>query len=447
MVTGTAARRAALAALERVENEGAYVNLAIAEVLAKSRLSPADRRLATEIAYGTVSRRLTLDWLVETAAGRPLSKIDKTVLNILRIGFYQVYFLDRVPPSAACNTSVELAKELRRGLAPFVNGVLRGALRRFRELPLPDGEKDPVGYLSLKHAHPPWLVERWIKRLGFAETELLLEANNSPAPVSLRANALKTTPRDLQRLLAREGFETRPSEMAPEGLVLTGGGNIQQAEAFRQGLFQIQGESAMLVSRVLAPAPGQSVLDCCSAPGGKTTHIAELMGNSGEILALDIHEHRLKLVEANSRRLGINIIRTACLDARDLSALKPRQFDRILLDVPCSGFGVLRRKPDLKWRRSPEDIVKLAGLQLRMLSEAAARLAPGGIMVYSTCTNEPEETEQVIERFLEAHPGFETEDMKAQLPEKLHDGDTRFLHIYPHKHDADGFFVCRIKRR
>ncbi|MDW7651905.1 MAG: 16S rRNA (cytosine(967)-C(5))-methyltransferase RsmB, partial [Bacillota bacterium] len=302
--------------------------------------------------------------------------------------------------------------------------------------------------LTLQYAHPEWLVKRWLKRLGAEDAEALLAANNRTAPLSVRVNTLKT---DRDRLLARlqeNGIEARPGDVTPEHITIQGAGRLTNLEAYREGFFQVQGESAMLTSRILDPQPGERILDGCSAPGGKTTHLAALMQNRGEIVALDIHPHRLKLVEANCRRLGIGIVQTMCVDAQEADTGKLGWFDRILLDVPCSGFGVIRRKPDLKWRRTETDIAQLARVQTKMLTACSELLKPGGVLVYSTCTNEPEETTRVVAALLQQDKSMETDDLRPFLPEAWRNDVTEpGIQLYPHVHGVDGFFISRLKKK
>ncbi|EEG76718.1 16S rRNA (cytosine(967)-C(5))-methyltransferase RsmB [Dethiobacter alkaliphilus] len=442
------AREASLLALQRVEADDAYVNLALDEVLSSHSLDPRDKRLAAEITYGVITYKLTLDWLIEKVSGRPIKKLDKPIHQILRIGFYQLFYLDRVPPAAAVHATVELVKKgKKRGLAPFVNGVMRGALRKKDHLPWPDKKKDSANYLSVRYSHPLWLVRRWLNRYGPEEAEKLVAANNQAAPLSIRVNTLRTDRDTLLSELTAAGVEAVPSTVVPEGALLTRSGRLTELAPYREGRFQVQGESAMLTSRVLDPQAGDAVLDGCSAPGGKTTHLAQLMNNSGDILALDIHPHRLELVKANCRRMGVDIVRTQCLDAREIAKENPDSFDCILLDVPCSGFGVIRRKPDLKWRRSEDDIRKLAHVQCDMLKAAAAVLKPGGTLVYSTCTNEPEETDEVVEELLKNQDDMVPDDLRPYLPQDWQqDAGKTGIHLLPHIHGVDGFFISRLKK-
>ncbi|MCR3922759.1 MAG: 16S rRNA (cytosine(967)-C(5))-methyltransferase RsmB [Firmicutes bacterium] len=442
------AREASLLALTSVEEDGSFVNLALANVLSSHQMDPRDKRLASEITYGVVTYRLTLDWLITQITGRPAQKLDRPVLYVLRIGFYQLFYLDRVPAPAIVHSTVELIKKgKKRALAPFVNGVMRGLLRKKGTIKWPDRQLDLVAYLSLHYAHPAWLVDRWLTRLGEQETERLLAANNMRPSVTIRTNTLRTSRTELLTQLTEEGLTVAPSEVAPDGIVLTNAGQLTGYLTYRSGLFQVQGESAMLTSRVLQPAPGTKVLDACSAPGGKTTHLAQLMNNQGDIIALDIHDHRLALVRANAKRLGIDIIRTERLDARELSPEHFGLFDHILLDVPCSGLGVIRRKPDVKWRREEADIMALASIQQAMITTAATVLKSGGTLVYSTCTNEPEETEDIITAFLSLHPDFSLVSLTPYLPSAWQaDVQTHSIQLYPHIHLVDGFFIAKLQK-
>jgi 16S rRNA (cytosine967-C5)-methyltransferase len=446
------AREASLLALSRIADEGAYVNLALAQVLPEVA-DRRDRSLAAEITYGVTAHRSTLDWMISKVTGRQVDKLDRPLPDILRIGLYQLYYLDRVPPAAAVHSTVELVKKSRkRALAPFVNGVLRGALRNSPSLQEflrknKEAVTSETASLALAYAHPEWLVQRWLGRFGPVQTEGLLAANNRQAPVTLRTNTLKVSRKDLLEELAKSGLTAEASRITQEGVTVAQGGRLTGLDIYRHGWFQIQGESAMLVSRIMDPRPDERVLDGCSAPGGKTTHLAQLMENKGEITALDIYPHRLELVLANCRRLGVEIIRLQCLDIREIALASSGTFDRILLDVPCSGCGVIRRKPDLKWRRQEQDLTNLAAVQRDMLLAASNVLRPGGVLVYSTCTNEPEETEEVIASFLEGNPAFCAEDIRSFLPEAWRETTgPAGVQLYPHIHCVDGFFICRIRR-
>ncbi|NLM46989.1 MAG: 16S rRNA (cytosine(967)-C(5))-methyltransferase RsmB [Firmicutes bacterium] len=442
------AREASLLALESVLEEGAYVNLALAKVLARHALDERDKRLAAEITYGVVTYKLTLDWIIMQLTGRPADKLDRPVLLVLYIGLYQLFYLDKIPAPAAVHTSVELIKKTKKhALAGFVNGVLRGALRRKNSLPWPDKRENTAEYMSLRYAHPRWMVKRWLGRFSPGETEKLLLANNTAPPVTVRVNTLRTDRESLLSRLAAEGVEAEAGRLAPEAVIIKNSSGLGSLASYREGLFQVQGESAVLASRILAPAPGSRVLDMCSAPGGKTTHLAALMQNRGEIVALDVYPHRLELVRANAKRLGADIITTVLLDGREITPKQYGLFDYILLDAPCSGLGVIRRKPDIKWRRRENEIPALAALQKELLERAAAVLAPGGVLVYSTCTNEPEETTEQLDAFLVRHPEFSPSPFAVSLPPNRQRQEVSgSIQLYPHVHDVDGFFLARLQK-
>jgi len=441
------ARTAALLALTKIEDEGTFTNLALSDVFANYKLDVRDKGLATEITYGVVTYKLTLDWLIAHITGRPAKKLDRPVLVVLRIGFYQLFYLDRIPAAAIVHTTVELVKKTKkRALAPFVNGVMRGALRQKNKLPWPSRQTDLITYLAITYSHPPWMVRRWLERMTEVETEALLKANNAVPELSLRVNTLRTQRAQLLACLAQDALDVRPSQIVPEGILLTKSGQLTLHPAYQKGLFQLQSESAMLVSRILDPVPGSKVLDVCSAPGGKTTHLAALMQNQGEIIALDIFAHRLQLVELNAKRLGVEIIKTKLLDAQLLTPDHFGLFDHILLDVPCSGLGVIRRKPDIKWRRKEEEITDLAQTQKNILAKAAGVLKRGGSLVYSTCTNEPEETTDVIRDFLAKNPQFKLVEISSYLPEKWQKESIDLgFQLYPHLHGVDGFYIAKLQ--
>lgn len=312
----------------------------------------------------------------------------------------------------------------------------------------PNPELEPLAYLTIRYAHPEWLVKRWLKRFGREAAEKLLAANNQTPPPSARVNTLRTSRDQLLMRLGEENIQAIASKVVPDGILVSGGGHLTAAAAYHEGLFQIQGESAMLTSHVLNPPTGAKILDGCSAPGGKTTHLAQLMENAGEVVALDLYEHRLALVQANASRLGVKIIQTASLDVRSILPQHFGMFDHVLLDVPCSGLGVIRRKPDIKWRRQEKDIAALAAVQREILDAAAQVLKPGGTLVYSTCTNEPEETEDIIKAFLHRQQNFAAADLTPYLPLSWHEQiGTYGIQLYPHLQEVDGFFIAKLQKK
>ncbi|MGD8190105.1 16S rRNA (cytosine(967)-C(5))-methyltransferase RsmB [Brevibacillus ginsengisoli] len=443
------AREIALEILTRIDENRSYSNLELKHVLSQHDLASVDIGLVTELVYGTIQRRYTLDTVISRFVKGGAAKLQPWVLNLLRLSLYQVRYLDRVPERAAVHEAVEIAKQRgHQGIASMVNGVLRSVIRQpdTWDTP-PQGNK--VERLSFEESHPAWLVKRWIKLYGEEVTRAICAANNRPPHASVRVNRLKIAQDELLQKLREQYPEADFSQVSPDGLIL--GGHAAGTSWFQEGYLSIQDESSMLVGPALNAKPGMRVLDACAAPGGKTTHIAELMQNQGEIIACDVHPHKRDLIEQNASRLGIDIIKTLVADAADLPEQDLGQFDRILLDAPCTGFGVIRRKPDIKWNKQPEDIKEIAQVQLSLLSQVSKLLKPGGLMVYSTCTIDPKENQDMIIRFCEEHPEFELDTtLKADLPERIREQMTEthgFVQILPHHFDSDGFFISRIRRK
>ncbi len=441
-------REAALQALYRVEQDRAYLNLALPPLL--TVLPPPERALARELAAGTIRRLNTLDWSLELYLQRPLPKLTPWIRNLLRMGAYQLLYLERIPPHAAVDESVRLARRYgHRGVAGLVNAVLRRLAASRGALPWPDPVKEPLEHLILSTSHPRWLVERWNRRFGAAEARRLSEATNLPPPLSLRPNRLRISPGALVERLVAEGAAARLSPRLPGAVLAKAAGPIAKLASYRAGLFTVQGESSILVAPLLQPQPGEHIIDLCSAPGGKSTHLAELIGDRGRVTAVDLHPHRLGLVERGARRLGLTAVKTVAADGTrfDGSGLPPAQ--RILVDAPCSGLGVIRRLPELKWRREPADLQRLPRLQLALLEAAAALLRPGGRLLYSVCTTEPEESTAVADSFEAARPSFTPEPFDFLLPAGLECGPAspgRLL-LYPHRHSLDGFFIALWRKK
>jgi 16S rRNA (cytosine967-C5)-methyltransferase len=448
------ARELTVRVLTEIEDKQAYSNLELKHALAQTKLTRRDTALATELVYGTIGRLNTLDWMLAQFLTQPLSKLEGWVRNLLRMSFYQLSYLDRIPARAVVHEAVEIAKVWgHKGISGMVNGVLRNRLRQPEKVDIPT-DLPPVQRIALLHSHPEWMVAEWVKLYGEAEAERMCASNNLPPALSLRANALRVTRDELMAQIEKQVTEAdvEASQIAPEGVIVSDVGNIVELPAYASGSCTVQDESSMLVARSLAPKSGMKVLDMCAAPGGKTTHIAELMGNKGEITALDVHPHKIKLIEENAFRLGISIITSRQGDAREADQLLSGQtFDRILVDAPCTGLGVIRRKPDIKWHKWQEDVVAISDIQYDILCTAARLVAPGAKIVYSTCTVQPEENEQVIRRFVAEHPEWEldgtlAEDMPHVLREKYPTLEQGYLQILPHHFGTDGFFISRLKK-
>lgn len=441
------AREIALKILNDVENNGAYANIALAQEINRQRnLADQDRRFITELVYGTVKTGATLDWMLSCYLSRPLNKVAPIIKNILRLGVYQLFYLEKVPASAACNQAVKLAKKYgHAGTVKFVNGVLRSAARSPEKIVYPDKDKQPIKYLALTYFHPEWLIKRWVQRLGVAACEELCQINNTVPPLSVRTNTIKIDRATLLQRLAGEGVRCQASCWTPEGIVCYEHPGLATLNSLQKGLFQVQDESSMLVAHILDPQPGEFIIDACGAPGGKTTHIAALMNNTGRVLSTDIYEHKLALTRENAERLALTNIETMALDAVNLGPLYPYKADRVLVDAPCSGLGVLRRKPDARWRKSEEILRDLPKLQAAILASAAQCVKPGGVLVYSTCTTEPVENQDIVNAFLQANPAFLLETTGEYLP--VAKRPDAMIQLWPHTDGVDGFFIARMIRQ
>lgn len=442
------ARETAVRILYEVHENGAYANVALARALRQAELSEQDRRFVTELVYGAVKAGGTLDWILRRYVSRPVRKIQPLVREILRLGLYQIFYLDKVPASAACNTSVDLAKGMgMKGLSGFVNAVLRTAVREPEKAAFPTGKGHATENLALRSQHPEWLVRHWVRTFGFEAAEKLCRFDNEQPVLSVRTNTLCTDRQSLLRELERAGAEAEPSQWAPEGVIVHRHGALDSLAPLQEGHCQVQDESSMLVAHVVGPQPGEFIIDCCAAPGGKTTHMAALMHDEGRILAGDIYEHKLQRIEENAERLGIHIIETEQIDAREIGEQYEAMADRVLVDAPCSGLGVLRRKPDARWRKTAEEVKALPALQLAILESAARAVKPGGVLVYSTCTIELAENQGVVSRFLEQHREFELTTTGRYLPLPTKHAESRMVQLLPHIDGTDGFFICRMNKK
>lgn len=446
-------RQVALSVLNDLDQEKETLDGIMEKAFRKNiALEKRDRALIMELVYGVLRHRAAIDWVIDQVSRTPRSKMDSLVLNVVRLGIYQLLYTDRIPPSAAINESVNLVKIGQpEWIVSFVNGVLRAVEREKDKIKWPDPQTDPVAAISVETSHPVWLVERWLNRYGLDATRALCESNNQIPVLSIRTNTLRLKPEQLLQFLRKEVPEIEPSLYSPVGLLLKGfSGNVTRITGYKTGWFQIQDESSQIVSYLVSPQPGELVLDACAGLGGKTTHMAQLMRNLGRILALDIHGERLERLRENAERLGIQSIEIVKKNVtKSLLDLGAKKFDRILIDAPCTGLGVIRRNPDAKWRIKPEDFKRMAERQLAILEETAPLLKDTGAVVYSTCSLEPEENEGVIEAFLSRHDEFEIEDPRSFLPEKARElvEPGNFLRTYPHRHGMDGFTAVRMRRK
>jgi 16S rRNA (cytosine967-C5)-methyltransferase len=427
------ARSIALDALVKIEQGGAYSNLLLNQLYKEHPdLDPRDRSLITEIVYGTIQHQRILDFYLQPFLKQKVDQLEQWVKQLLRLSLYQLVFLDRVPERAVVHEAVEISKARgHKGITGMVNGVLRNFLRSPKASV--EQVQDVQERLAIETSHPTWLVKRWVKQFGLETASKICHENNVSPKMTIRVNLFKTSRDRVKAALTEEGFEVEETANAKEGLRIIAGGNVAQSSLFKEGYFTVQDESSMLIAPLLDPKPGMKVLDACAAPGGKTTHLAEYMNNEGEVLAVDLHPHKEKLVQFNAKRLGTSIVKTLVSDARKLSNHVEQEFDRILLDAPCSGFGVIRRKPDLKWKKSESDIAQIADIQYDLLSQVAPLLKKEGQLVYSTCTFDPEENQELIDRFLQHHEQFAVvEGSKRQ--------------ILPQDFGSDGFYMIKLER-
>ena len=435
--------------LVKVETRKAYADVLLDRILTAKSLSSLDRALLTELTYGTLRWKGRLDAHLAPLLRRSLQKTDPFLKNLLRLSLYQFLFLDRIPDYAAVNEAVELAKNRVGGKAGgFVNGVLRNFLREEKQLAKPDLKESTIKAVAEYWSHPEWLVERWLSYFGAAETEALLKANNEEAPLVLRTNPRQGTREGLLELFQSKNVKASPTPWSPQGITVQSKGLVENLPGFHEGSFQVQGEASQLVAYLLDPQPGEHILDACAAPGGKTTQIAELMDDRGEVVATDVSAKGLKRLQENATRLRLESIRAFQADlAKPLSRSFSWPFDRILIDAPCSGFGTLRSHPEIKWNRVEADIKRLSVLQEKILVNAASYLKPGGVLVYSTCTLIDDENERVVKTFLQQQKEFVLDDATAYLPQPARSLVRGYYFMaLPHKHNTDGFFAARMRK-
>ena len=439
------ARTVAARVLTRVETEGAFADLALDAELNRAGAGPRDAALATELVYGTLRWQRHLDWILTPHSRRPLERLDPRPRALLRMTAYQLVYLERVPPFAAVNDAVSLARQRSRpGTAEFVNAVLRSFARRGPREREPAPPPDPVEALALRCSFPTWLARRWVERYGLDEAGALMRALNERPPLTLRANTLRTTREALAaRLRDEDHVETTETALAPEGLIASHGGRPASWRAFADGALVVQDEASMLIARLLEPRAGETVADVCAAPGTKTTHLAQLMGNRGSIVAFDPQPARLALVREAVARLGVTIVTTHDGPVETLAPQFAAACDAVLVDAPCTNLGVLRRNPEVKWRRKPGDVAASAARQREILDAAATMVAPGGRLVYATCSLEPEENDALVAAFLAGRGDF-APDPPGDTGLPLDVGGV--LRCRPDREGGDGFTAVRLRR-
>ena len=422
-------RKTAYQTILDVESKKAYSNIALNHKIAMNK--PGNPAFVRELVYGVLERKITLDYYIDQLLKEGIDSLKAPEINILRMGIYQLGYMDSVPEYAAISESVELAKKYCKGRAGLVNGVLREYQNKKIYLTLPARDEDEVRFLSVKYSYAPWIIELWLKYYDKAFVEKLLEAGNETPPLTIRSNWLKIRKDDLKKVLNERGFEAEDGKLCQNALNVKGS-KLLESEMYSYGLFTPQDESSMLVSEKIGVKQGDFVMDVCAAPGGKTTAIAERMNNTGRIIASDVYRRKLDLVDKEAKRLGITNIETRSWDATRVDSTLVKKADRVLVDAPCSGLGVIRRKPEIKYKEYTNEMMLLPKKQYAILSASSSYVKPGGTLVYSTCTINPEENEKLVEEFLKRNRDFEKVE--------------RIL-LLPNLNGTDGFFICVMKRQ
>ncbi|MBI6875056.1 16S rRNA (cytosine(967)-C(5))-methyltransferase RsmB [Clostridium aciditolerans] len=438
------ARRTAVKVLGEVLQKGAFSNIVLGRELNKSNLNDKDRALATEIVYGTLKYKYTIDVILNYYIKSDLEKMDGDILNILRISLYQMIYLDKIPEFAVVNEAVELAKRNSIKGSRLVNGVLRNYLRN-KDINYCD-EKNNTEQLSFKYSFPKWIVNLFISQYGTEDAERILNGLNMIPAITVRVNNLKTEYEDAWKLLEDNGYDIEEGKICLEAIIITKGRNVEDNPLFKDGLITVQDESAMLVAPSMDLEEGMTVLDLCSAPGGKTCHIAEIMNNIGEVFAFDIHLSKLPMIEENAKRLGIKNIKCNVLDATKYDTTYKEKADRVLIDVPCSGLGIIRKKPEIKWNKNTNAMKELIEIQRQIMTNACKYVKPGGKLIYSTCTINKEENEENIRWFIKRHSEFTLEPLYYGESDNIIYHKEGYMTILPDKH-MDGFFIAKMIRR
>ena len=437
-------RGTAVKILNRIERSDAYLDKLLDAELRSDDMNELDKGLMNEIVTGVIRWKMKLDWVLTGFFHGNFTKAETNIKNALRVALYQIQFLDRVPHSAAVNEAVEFTKSMRgQKAADQVNAILRNIIRNIENIRYPDPEEDKLRNLAVIESHPVWMAKRWVERYGYGEAKQIMEANNAIPDLALRVNRVKVDFNYFLSLLEKNQLQYTRSKYLDYFVRVQHMAGIGSSELFQQGYFSVQDESAGIPVLLLDPQPGEKVIDLCSAPGGKTTFIGELMKNSGEIIAVDRYETRLQLVKNACARLGITNVR---LIADDGATFENPPADKVLVDAPCSGLGVLSKKPDAKWQRDADDIPKLVQLQKSLMGNAAKLVKVGGILVYSTCTIEPDENMDLIKDFLIQHPEFSIESANTIVHQDLV-GKLGQVETFRHKHGIDGSFSIRLRKK
>lgn len=447
-------RLVAMKVLVKIEEAGAFSNIQLNTALQEAGLSRADAGLTTEIVYGTLSRKLTIDYILDQCIAKGVKKLQTWVHQLLRLSVYQLYWLDRIPPHAIVNEAVKIAKKKgHQGISGMVNGVLRTILREQDKFsPRHLVGKNELETLSIRYSFPLWMVEHFVNEYDVATVERILESSNTSPNSSIRVNTMKYEPKDIIATFAQHEIIAVPSLLSSDGLVVENGGHLAGHSLFTSGAYSMQDESSMLVAEIVNPKSNMHVLDACAAPGGKTMHMAERMQGKGTIYANDLYEHKAALIKEHAVRLGLHNIEVSASDAAKLDEkFAAESFDAVLLDAPCSGLGVIKRKPEIKWTKLPSDISDIADIQAELLQTVSKLVKSGGTLVYSTCTIAQRENQQQVEAFLKANPQFKLDkNWDANLLQRLeklgviNESFAGYIQVLPFHANSDGFFIARL---
>jgi 16S rRNA (cytosine967-C5)-methyltransferase len=436
-------RKISVEILNQVLNKGGYSNIVLGRALNESSLSEKDRGLVTEIVYGTIKYKYTIDNILKTFLKNPLNKMDVSILNLLRASIYQMKYLDKVPDYAVVNEAVNISKKISIGASKLVNGVLRNYLRNKDEIALKYG--DEIEKLSIDYSFEPWMVKLFVNQLGVDGAEAVLAGLNCTPDVTVRVNTLKSSYDEVFDTLVEMEYNVEPGYVSPDAIKIIRGKSIENNSLFKSGHITVQDESAMLVAEVMELKENMIVMDLCSAPGGKATHMSELMNNTGRVLAFDVHENKLGLINENAARLGITNLECDVMDAAVYNERYKDFAHRVLIDVPCSGLGIIRKKPEIKWNKSFKDIKEIVNIQEKIIRNAAQYVLPEGILLYSTCTINKMENEDIVSRFLKSNSNFKLEQINVGQRDNLKYHGNGMLTVLPNN-KMDGFFIAKLRR-
>lgn len=441
-------RNIALTILQRIFQDQAYTHVAIDHYFKMHKgLSKQDRAFITRLVEGTVEHRITLDYIINQFSKTKTHKMKKIILYILRLAVYQIKYMDKVPISAICNEAVKLTKKRKfHPLAGFVNGVSRNIGRKLDEVVYPKEAHDPIQYLSIMYSFPEWLIGLWLKHYPYDTVKNMCENSNKTVDTTIRCNTTRTTANALKKELEAENITVVQGYLLDDALHIKDYDHLRAVQAFKEGKFSVQDESSMLVGHLASPKKGQRIMDVCAAPGGKSTHVAELMGNTGQVLARDIYPKKLELLEENVKRLHLKNVEIQAYNALEIDKDMVGQADIVLVDAPCSGLGIIRKKPDIRYNIHEADIKELVGLQKEILKVVQQYVKPEGILMYSTCTVNPEENQNNVTWFTRNYP-FDLVSIQDELPEPLEEDERGMIQILPGFHHTDGFFIAKLKKR